>query len=213
MSVVGLLAIAAGAAASALSLLQQGYRSVGLQLDREVAFRAAEAALLDGQAELLALASGKNHEAGRQWPAPGACGAGARRHHCTPAPGRPAAWAPWMTPTGGTVALAAGIGTAFGAVTGAVVPTIAPDMGGPLVPPRYLIEHLGDAPAPYPAGAQRYRITALGFGRSPGRTVAPVARVVLQSEWIGSIPQAPGATLDRTSRRIAWRELIPEPAP
>lgn len=221
--------MAAGAAASAAAMLQQDYRTVAVRLDREVAFRAAEAALLDGEAELQGGWSSGDAGFTTQWPASGLCGEGKRQHHCTPAPGQVPRWKPWLVPAFplmGGLASRGDIGAAFGTITGATVPVIPPEMGGGLAPPRYLIERLGAAPAGYPPGSVRFRITALGSGRVAGggagagptaaSIAAPTARAVLQSEWVASarpleIAAASGPPSGPPSGRVAWRELIPEP--
>ncbi|MGY8523809.1 pilus assembly PilX family protein [Paracidovorax citrulli] len=219
--------MAAGAAASAAAMLQQDYRTIAVRLDREVAFRAAEAALLDGEAELQRGWSSGGTGFSTQWPAPGLCGQGPRRHHCTPAAGQVPRWGPWLVPAFAPVeglASRGSPGAGFGTITGATFPAIPPEMGGGLAPPRYLIERLGAAPASYPAGSVRFRITAIASGRvagagagpagaESGPIAAPTARAILQSEWVASArPPDIAAASAPPSGRVAWRELIPEPA-
>jgi Tfp pilus assembly protein PilX len=140
-------------------------------LDREIAFRTAEAALLDAEADLIAATSNTSSARLSAWPAPGTCGTGAQLGLCT-AVGDHAAWLSWLDGE-----LPAGLGVDAGSFTGATMPRLPDDVIGATTPPRYLIELLDDLTGPPTGKWPRFRITALGFGRDTG------VRVLLQTEF------------------------------
>lgn len=216
ISVIVLSTLTLGLAGALLVLLMAGHQAIGQRLEREIAFRGAEIALLDGERDLstataaMADIAASEPPAGRNarfvsWPPAGQCGTDAQRGLCSPAAGQPPPWRTWMD----GVLPADGIGVPLGNVTGAALPLIPPEMAGTTTVPRYLIERLppknagGSAPAGLPP--QRYRITALGQGRDPA------ARVVLQTEWIDPSPRPGGASQPERGRvrRLSWRELVP----
>lgn len=224
ISVVVMSSLTLALAGAVFVLLLAGNQAIGQRLEREIAFRGAEVALLDGERDLrnataaiaaTAATAASAALAGRNdrlasWPAPGHCGTQAQRGLCSPAPGQPPPWRVWMD----QALPADGIGVPVGNVTGATLPVIPPEMAGATTVPRYLIERLppkstvGSAPAGVPA--QRYRITALGQGRDPA------ARVVLQTEWIDPewidpSPRRAAASQPEAGRvrRLGWRELVP----
>ncbi|WP_029045454.1 pilus assembly protein [Cupriavidus sp. amp6] len=168
-------------AAATLQMLMAGRQLTVMQLDREIAFRAAEVALLDGEADLLAAAAGKG-QSGRldPMPEPGHCGTGLQAGICLPAAGGTPVWQPWLL----AGADADAVGVPLGRFTGATLPVLPPGTAGTRDLPRYVAELLDQAPAGHavadsPATSQpgpRIRITAIGFGRS--RAV----RAVVQSE-------------------------------
>jgi len=166
-----LLLIVATATATLLFLLT-GRQVAAWQIDRQVAFQAAEAALLDAETELLAAA--------RQGPAssrfdawPGRCGEGAQGGLCHTTPGEAPVWTAWLS--GNQPPQATGI--PMGHFTGASPP--GPSAGA--LPPRYVAELLDDGPAgallhgSASTGPPRLRITAIGFGRTAS------TRAVLQT--------------------------------
>lgn len=156
---------------SAAQLALQGERSARAERDRQLAFQAAEEALMDAQSDI----DGRPGAPGRSAVFDSAAGfaadcaaAAAQAGLCLPAgPGAPPVW----------LALDLGAGNAAGMVeygrfTGARM--AAGDSTLPSRLPRYLIEQL---PAQLPgmeagapggtaggAGAYVYRITAIGFG-------------------------------------------------
>ncbi|WP_439683235.1 PilX/PilW C-terminal domain-containing protein [Cupriavidus oxalaticus] len=168
-------------AAATLQMLMTGRQLMVMQLDREIAFRAAEVALLDGEADMLAAAAGKG-QIGRldPMPEPGHCGSGQQAGICRPAAGGAPVWQPWLL----AGADADGVGVPLGRFTGASLPVLPPGTAGTRDLPRYVAELLDQAPPGYavpdsPATSQpgpRIRITAIGFGRS--RAI----RAVVQSE-------------------------------
>ncbi|MGO4325613.1 hypothetical protein AB4Z48_07300 [Cupriavidus sp. 2TAF22] len=160
-------------------------RQIGTyQLDREIAFRAAETGLLDAEADLLqALRAGNAGADARlgTWPPAGQCGQGPRLGLCRPGVGLPPAWDDWLDARGADVAT----GVAMGAFTGTTLPVLPPDVAGANALPRYVVELLHERPAGewltpgYASGGPRlrFRITALGAGRD--RAV----RRLLQTEF------------------------------
>lgn len=162
-----LLMLTASACFAAMHLLRVGHLLASRHIDREIAMRAAEVALLDAEADVLAaLARG----GGRllQWPAAGSCAEGAARGLCVPGQHAPPIWWRWLD--GQPLAEAA----TFGAFTGARMPTLPAGVAGATTPPRYVLEPIGEG---MPGHPPRFRVTALGFGRDP------VVRVLVQSEF------------------------------
>lgn len=171
--VTTMLVLTASVCAAAMHFLHAGRQLAGLQLDREIAFRAAETALLDAEADLLAAAASP-HARLTSWPGAGHCGVEAQRGICRPGTGQPAWW-PWIegSPPERVPALS------IGALTGVRLPDLPEGVAGATHPPRYLIEVL-DHPLHTPVGTAqwpRFRITALGLGRDPS------VRVLLQTEF------------------------------
>ncbi|WP_373378283.1 pilus assembly protein [Cupriavidus nantongensis] len=166
-------------AAATLQMLLSGRQLAVMQRDRELAFRAAEAALRDGEAELLAAAASLDaRDRLSLWPAPGRCGSGQQAGLCRPALAGPPVWQPWLRADADVDA----IGVPLGRFTGAALPADAATQE----PPRYVAEILDEAPAGYsapdPAAAlapwPRIRVTAIGFG--PTRTVRALLQSVIQ---------------------------------
>ncbi|WP_420993338.1 pilus assembly protein [Cupriavidus sp. 30B13] len=180
-----LLLVAATTAAGFHFLLSA--RQIGAyQLEREIAFRAAEAALLDAEADLLlALRAGATGADARlaAWPPPGRCADGAQRGLCRPAPGVPPVWNDWLDARGSE----ADTGIVVGTFTGAALPVLPAGVAGTAALPRYVVELRHERPpgewlTPVYGGAgkdtsPRFRITALGTGRD--RAV----RALLQTEF------------------------------
>lgn len=168
MLLVGSLSVAA------MHLLFNGRQLAAQQLDREIAFRSAEAALLDAEADLLAAITSDGDRLAH-WPAPGTCASGAQSGLCR-ADGDRSAWLAWID---GDVTNS--VGVALGTFTGASLPTLPDDVIGATALSRYVIEILDDRSeqgAEQVAGMwPRFRITALGMGRDTG------IRVALQSEF------------------------------
>lgn len=149
-----LLTMTTAACMTALHVLAAGRIVVSHHLDRQIAFRAAEVALLDAEADVIAALSAGNPRMA-SWPAAGA----------TPAP-----WQPWLD--GDPDALTSA--STFGAFTGARMPVLPAGVAGATVPPRYLVEILNDG---VPGERPRFRVTSLGIGRD--RAV----QVMLQTEF------------------------------
>ncbi|MCD9120152.1 pilus assembly protein [Cupriavidus sp. UGS-1] len=221
ISVVVMSTLTMALAGALFVLLLAGHQAIGQRLEREIAFRAAELALIDGERNLrditkvmadaaASAASAQPDHRFATWPAPGRCGTQAQRGLCSAAVGQPPPWRAWM----GVGLPADDIGIPIGTESGATLPVIPAEMAGATTVPRYLIERLpqkdtgaSDTGASAPAGvpARRYRITALGQGRDPA------ARVVLQTEWIDPSPRdgAAGQPGRAGIRRLGWRELVP----
>ncbi len=166
-------------AAATLQMLLSGRQLAVMQRERELAFRAAEAALRDGEAELLAAAASPDtQDRLGLWPAPGRCGSGQQAGLCRPALAGPPVWQPWLRADAEVDA----IGVPLGRFTGAALPADAAVQE----PPRYVAEILDEAPAsqgaPDPASAlaspPRMRVTAVGFGRN--RAVRALLQSVIQ---------------------------------
>jgi type IV pilus assembly protein PilX len=156
--------------------------------DRQVALRAAEAALLDAEREL----SGTPASAPRFTALAGAgfvagCGKAGTENHglCTRV--APPSWQV-IDLAGADPAL-----VVYGTFTLRELP-------GVVQQPRYLIELMPLAPA----FGRFYRITALGFGQRTG------TRVVLQSFYRKAAATGPPTTLP--AGRIGWREVANWPA-
>lgn len=181
-----LLSMSAAVVAAALYVVLSGRQALSDRLDREIAFRAAEVALLDAEADVFGAASGAARgERLDHWPAPGRCGEGPQRGLCVPGPrvGKVTAasmypiWQPWLDRTRPEDR----IGVTLGTFTGATLPVMPAGVAGPTVLPRYVVELLPrhasgeriDAPMAMPR--PRLRITAMGQGRDPS------VRVVLQT--------------------------------
>ncbi|SOY48667.1 putative type 4 fimbrial biogenesis pilX-related signal peptide protein [Cupriavidus taiwanensis] len=166
-------------AAATLQMLLSGRQLAVMQRERELAFRAAEAALRDGEAELLAAAASLDaQDRLAPWPAPGRCGSGQQAGLCRPALAGPPVWQPWLRADAEVDA----IGVPLGRFTGAALPADAAAQE----PPRYVAEILDEAPAGYSAPdpasalapAPRMRVTAIGFGRT--RAVRALLQSVIQ---------------------------------
>lgn len=158
--------------------------------DRQVAFAAAEAALLDAERDIEGAAGpGSPRAAIFAASEAGAfterCSGGAERSGLCLAEG-----------TGGVPAwqatdLAGERAVEYGRFSGRALPTGAGPLPARL--PRYLIELL-------PGGQPRYRITAIGFG-SDAATVVVLQGCYERAAGAGS-GAAPGA-----GRRLGWREI------
>ncbi|QYY32360.1 MULTISPECIES: pilus assembly PilX family protein [Cupriavidus] len=174
-----LLLLAVLTATATLQFLLSSRQLAGLQLDREIAFRAAEVALLDGEADLMAAMAG-NGPPDRLDPVPasGACGRGMQAGICVPATGSLPVWQAWLSGT----ASADDIGVPFGTFTGKTMPVLPQGIAGTTIPPRYIAEWVGDGAAPMEYGRQtampRLRVTAIGFGRN--RDITAVVQSVIQ---------------------------------
>ncbi len=164
-----LLMLAAGAAGVMLHFLLASRQIVASQLDREIAFRAAEAALLDAESELLAAARpGGQSDRFENWPPAGQCGRAAQAGLCRPAERTAPVWQAWLQPGGQPDA----IGVPLGTFSGATLPALPPGAAGTATLPRYVAEPIGGG-----AGDSfRLRVTAIGFGRSIA------TRAIVQSE-------------------------------
>lgn len=169
-----LMLLMASISAAITLFLMMGRQLANQQLDREIAFRAAEAALLDGESDLVAAAHGDDDRFA-VWPAPGGCGEGAQAGLCRTS-GRDAAWQAWLDGSSASIA-SRNLGVALGTFTGAQLPPLPPDVIGATTLPRYLIELRDDAPSPTRDAWPVFRIVALGVGRDPS------VRVVLQTEF------------------------------
>jgi Tfp pilus assembly protein PilX len=177
-----MLLMTAGGAAAALHFMLSSRQALSHRLDHEIAFRAAEVALLDAESDMLRAAQGgQQSERLDRWPIPGRCGEGPQRGLCVPALGVAPIWQPWLDRTKAADA----IGIALGAFSSATLPGLPGNVAGSTTLPRYVVELLperaagerigsngvGDGMGPGP----RLRITALGQGRDPA------VRVVLQT--------------------------------
>ncbi len=180
-----MLLLVAATTLAGLHFLLHSRQIASYQLEREIAFRAADTALLDAEAELLeALRAGAAGADVRlaAWPAPGQCGSGAQRGLCRPAADVPPPWVDWLDsrrPDDAT-------GIAAGSFSGVDLPILPPGAIGIGALPRYVVELLHERPPgeqlgrSYAAGTAprlRFRITALGTGRDAA------VRSLLQSEF------------------------------
>ncbi|GAB7546163.1 pilus assembly protein [Cupriavidus sp. 8B] len=184
LTAVMLLLVAATTLAG-LHFLLFSRQVTAYQLEREIAFRAAETALIDAEAELLdALRAGAPGANARlaAWPPPGQCGSGAQRGLCRPAANVPPPWVDWLDSRRQDDVT----GIALGSFSGASLPTLPPGAVGAIGMPRYVVELLHERPPgeqlgpDYAVGTSlrmRFRITALGTGRDAA------VRRLLQSEF------------------------------
>ena len=168
-----------------LHFLLSSRQVIAYQLEREIAFRAAETALLDAEAELLeALRAGATGADARlaAWPLAGQCGRGAQQGLCRPAANSPPPWEDWLASHRPDEAT----GIALGTFSGATLPGLPAGTAGVSTMPRYVVELLHERPPgewlrpDYAVGTGqrlRFRITALGKGRDLA------VRSLLQSEF------------------------------
>jgi Tfp pilus assembly protein PilX len=166
-----LMLVMAAISAAAMHLLLAGRTMTSQWLDREIAFRAAEVALLDAEADLIAATTDHGSARLASWPQPGACGTGPQQGLCR-ADGDVSAWLPWLSGDAPN-----GTGIALGAFTGATMPALPDGVIGATTPPRYLIEVLENGTGMLAGMWPRFRITALGLGRDTS------VRVLLQTEF------------------------------
>lgn len=192
--ITAMLASITAMAMAVLSLLLVGRQTILLRLEREIAFRSAEMALADAEADLLAALRDPAPVRLAPLPRAGHCGAGVQQGICVPDAVADPPWQTWLRPG---MAVAPDPGVAFGAMTAAHMPDIPADLAGGNVPPRYLIEALPASGAARPL----FRITALGHGRDAA------VRVVLQTFWT---PPVTGQRGGMRAGRLSWRELVPE---
>jgi len=172
LAFLGTLMLVMGAiSVAAMHHLFAGRAMTSQWLDREIAFRSAEVALLDAEADLIAAATDDSSTRLAAWPHPGACGTGPQLGLCQP-DGDRTAWLPWLD---GDAPDSAGI--ALGTFTGATMPTLPDGVIGATTPPRYLIEVLENHTGMLADMWPRFRITALGLGRDTS------VRVLLQTEF------------------------------
>ncbi|MDR3380725.1 pilus assembly protein [Cupriavidus basilensis] len=180
-----MLLLVAATTLAGLQFLLASRQVATYQLEQEIAFRTAETALLDAEAELMtALSNGASGVDSRlaAWPPPGQCGAGAQRGLCRPAPGMPPPWLNWLDsrrPDETT-------GIAMGSFSGVILPALPPGAAGAGAMPRYVAELMHERPpgewlgsgyTPGTGQRLRFRITALGLGRDAA------VRSLLQSEF------------------------------
>lgn len=212
LAMVAMLSVLVATASALVSLMAAAHHAVYWRLEREIAFRHAEVALADAEADLRAAFDDPRRRRLSPFPVPGTCGTGMQQGLCMPSPAIAPPWERWLAPD---MQASPNIGVALGRFTGTQVPAIAGEAGGGAPPPRYLIEVL-DARAPsgsaFVAGSDdamplpmAFRITAIGYGREPA------VRAVLQTEWLGPRKSTP-AHDRQPSGRFSWRELVPTPA-
>ena len=180
-----MLLLVAATTLAGLQFLLASRQVTTYQLEQEIAFRAAEAALLDAEAELMAaLSNGASGVDARlaAWPPPGQCGTGPQRGICRPAPNMPPPWVGWLDSRRADEAT----GIAMGTFSGVTLPALPPGAAGAETMPRYVAELLHERPpgewlgSGYASGTgsrPRFRITALGMGRDAA------VRRLLQSEF------------------------------
>jgi type IV pilus assembly protein PilX len=198
-------------------------KSARAERDRLIAHAAAEAALLDAEADIdgaAGPASPRNALFDGTDAFPERCdGAGERAGLCRQAaPPSPPAWQ--------SADLAGDAGTEYGRFSGRVLPLGAGPL--PARAPRYLIELLSG-----PGAKPLYRITAIGFGADaatlvvlqsyyrragagpPGGPGRPARRDALESPGEPEVPAGPGISAaagparppGTPGRRLGWREI------
>lgn len=167
---------------SAAQLALQGEKASRNDRDHQVAFQAAEAALLDAELDIRGSPAGSRSRSevfdpGSQHAFVPGCGRGGNNRFlglCIPGT---AAAPDWLRADLAEVAPDKVQTVAYGSFTGRIFPAGQGSLPSQL--PRYLIEILPDRapglPADGPQSRYLYRITAIGFG------VRPQTQVVLQS--------------------------------
>ncbi|MFL6708135.1 MAG: PilX N-terminal domain-containing pilus assembly protein [Massilia sp.] len=163
-----------------------GERGARAERDRQLAFQAAEAGLLDAERDITGGANPGSPRAG-MFHDDGAIGFATGCGHdpvnlglCAYSPGAPPAWQ----------TVDASATAAYGSFTGAVFP-----YGGPLplAPPRYVIERLPLVQAGIDASSARsgkqglFRITAFGYGARAG-TLVVLQSVYRSSDGLAGLP-------------------------
>lgn len=167
--VAALMLLAGSACTAIVHFLLASRQLATLQLDRDIAFHAAEAALKDAEADLIAAVADANSSRLAAWPMAGACANGAQRGICRSGERSPV-WQAWLDGR-----MPDGIGVELGTFTGAALPPMPEDAIGATRVPHYLIEMI-DKPESGQAWP-RMRIVGLGVGRDPS------VRVLLQAEF------------------------------
>lgn len=167
-----------GIAASQMVLLSE--RSTRFDRDRQIAFQAAEAALLDAELDIRGPNSGGSQRMGSfaktsQLGFIEGCGTGLDRGKCLPAAeGQPPVWLSLDF----TDQSAAAKTVAFGEFTGRTLSTGSTGIR-PEQLPRYIIEVIEDN-QPGLAGQFQYRVTAMGFG--PRKETQAVVQMIFRKE-------------------------------
>ena len=121
-----MLLLVAATTLAGLQFLLASRQVTTYQLEQEIAFRAAETALLDAEAELMAaLSNGASGVDARlaAWPPPGQCGTGPQRGLCRPAPNMPPPWVGWLDSRRADEAT----GIAMGTFSGVTLPALPPE--------------------------------------------------------------------------------------
>lgn len=167
---------------SAAQLALQGEKSSRNDRDHQIAFQAAEAALLDAELDIRGSSVASRSRSGVFSPlstqgfVPG-CGKGANNRFLGLCESSATAVPDWQLVDLQEVAADKVRTVAYGTFTGQVFPTGSGGLPSQL--PRYLIEILPDRIPGLPADSAQprflYRITAIGFG------MRPQTQVVLQS--------------------------------
>lgn len=172
-TVATILLLTGSVCVAAMHFLFAGRQLASQQLDREIAFRAADVALHDAETDLIAatVAHGGRFAT---WPAPGECGVGAQRGICRSNASAPV-WQPWLE----GAHLDAVPAIVAGTFTGARMPVFTGAVAGASTPPRYVIEIIDTQITAIPDAAAwpRFRITTLGVGRDSD------VRTLLQTEF------------------------------
>lgn len=165
-------------AASQMVLLSE--RSTRFDRDRQIAFQAAEAALLDAEFDIRGPNTAGSQRVGSfaktsQLGFVEGCGTGADRGKCLrAADGQPPVW----LSVDFTDQSAASKTVGFGEFTGRILSTGSTGIR-PEQPPRYLIEAIEDN-TPGQAGQFQYRVTAMGFG--PRKETQAVVQMIFKKE-------------------------------
>ncbi|MNR84380.1 hypothetical protein D3C72_151790 [compost metagenome] len=201
-----LLVMMLGIAAAQIAL--QGEKLARNERDRQLAFQAAEAALLDAEMDIAQASAGSNPagrffaaDSKRGFPKHGAepCASGARNIHLgmcrLVTAGVSPAWKniDFLEDSAGTTQT-----VPYSHFTGRAYPHDAASVSARL--PRYAIELMADPSMSALTGkpCYFYRVTAIGFGT---RT-----QVVLQSVYRKAL--SAGASGGQSGGRLSWREIV-----
>ena len=199
--------------ASAAQLALQGEKAARAERDREIAFQAAEEALMDAESDIEGSPAAPERSAMFEPDgAPGfvdGCGAGAASAGIGLCMRAAEGAAPvWQMVDVADAAAGSTRSVPYGAFTGASMQT-----GEGFLPfrrPRYIIEALpytqeGEDAGPAAGPAQRnfFRVTSIGFG------ARETSQVVLQSYYRKQrkVPDPGGAVLSDSGKRMSWREV------
>lgn len=167
--VSALLIMTSAACMAALNALAAGHVMAAAHVEHQLAFRAAEVALLDAEADILAALAPDSMRLAH-WPAADTCGEQAESGWCRHVPNGTPPWHRWREGE----SAASPLGVTFGTRSGARMPQLPAGVIGATTPPRYLLEILSEGAA---GTLPRFRVTALGIGRDPA------IRVLLQTEF------------------------------
>lgn len=165
----------------ATQMVLQAEKSTRYERDAQIAFQAAEAALLDAEFDIRGPNTSANQRVasfvtGSVEGFVDGCGVGTQRGLCTPATaGQKPVWytVNFQDESSGATTVK------FGEFTGRTFSTGTSGIR-PEIPPRYIIEVIPDPTPGSNASATLYRVTAMGFG--PRKSTQAVVQMIFRKE-------------------------------